>query len=150
MPGPAPNPNRQRRNKAPTAARPPAWASALRKGRPALPNRGPGRAWHKDTKRWWEHVWSSPHAWRYSDVELDGLLRLAEIEDAINGMALGDPKRLPWLAEARMQRRDFGLTPADRLRLQWKEDEQPDMPTAPPGGVFEDDEDPRAVLRAVK
>lgn len=154
MPGPPPKPTRQRRNKPATAAPPTAASSVARKrGKvPALPNRGRGRAWHPDTRKWWAHVWESPHAWRYSAVEMDGLLDLAGMVDTVNKLPPGDDRRLKWHAEIRMQRRDYGLTPADRLRLGWSEDDRPEGgPRAMPVVASDaDEDDPRAVLRAVK
>ena len=112
MPGPTPkNPaTRQRRNKSATRALLPAEA-APRLRAPALPKQ---REWNAMTLRWWRDVWSSPMAGEYLRADEHALLRLAMLID----MFWTEPSR-DLAAEIRLQQQAFGLTPLDRVRLEW-------------------------------
>lgn len=82
---------------------------------PALPERGKNeKPWHPETLEFWRLVWSSPMAAEYLPADVPGLVKLAKLEDEFN---YGDHERI---AEIRLQRQCFGLTPLDRRRLQWE------------------------------
>lgn len=147
MPGPMPTGRAARRNKTTTKA---TLVRAHSVVAPQLPDREAG--WHTQTVAWWTDIWASPMAPEFERADLHGLFVLADLWDAF--WTSETPKeRTALAAEIRLQRRDFGLTPLDRRRLQWEieraEDAQdrgarrrqapPKAPTA----------DPRAVLHAV-
>jgi hypothetical protein len=111
MSGPAPKANRQRRNKTVTRA----VLVDDKGGRipPPLPKRK-GRTWEPLTKEYWNSIWRSPQADKFLDVDLMRLYMFIEIVDSF----WKDPS-LDTLKEIRLQGQAFGLTPIDRLRLQW-------------------------------
>ena len=151
MPGPPPNPNRQRRNKAVTAATLPSEAAAARQRVPLLPNRGPGKAWHKRTRAWWEASWKSPIAARWKKHHFEWMYELAELIDIRNKLPADElSKRLQVDAEIRMQRRDLGLTPADQLRMQWTDTVEPESKAPAETVSMEQEPDPRNLLRMVQ
>lgn len=80
---------------------------------PALPK----GEWRSETKSWWRDIWKSPMAPEYDASDLHGLLILAVLVDAF----WKEPSEKT-AGEIRLQRRDFGLTPYDRRRLQWEID----------------------------
>ena len=137
-----------RPRKASTAANVPAVlmpASVI----PPLPKAPMGRAWLPETVNWWKEVWLSPVAIEYLPTDRHELSKLMILEDDFHQEV--DPKlRLAILAEIRLQRQCFGLTPADRRRLQWtvERPRQPAaQPTASPGGRdLRDFLDPREAL----
>ena len=137
MPGPLPkNPStRQRRNKQSTAvALPPECVKGQRIG--------PDTDWLPQTLAWWEDVLASPMSTQYREADMHALLRLAVLIDLF-----WIKPTVPLAAEIRQEESRFGLTPLDRMRLQWKiEDEKPaKVPRAVREGP-----DPRALLRSVK
>lgn len=86
---------------------------------PGLPP--PGRIpWHPETLAWWAGLWRSPMAPEFDQAtDLPELLRLARLVDAYN--YTDEPKlMIQLMAEIRLQRQCFGLTPLDRRRLQWE------------------------------
>lgn len=141
---------RARANRATTAS------SLTRSPRELVPDL-PDGAWHPNARRWWADVWSSPMApeWDPSDIH-NVHVCLVLLQDLWVGET---PKaRRDAAAEFRLQRKDLGLTPYDRRRLEWtieSADEARDRgdarrsrrvavrPAAP--GT----DDPRAVLRSV-
>ena len=147
MPGPMPKKNPARRNKTTTRATLPRDHDVTA---PALPEREQG--WHKQTVAWWADIWASPMAPEFEKADLHGLFVLADLWDAF--WTADTPKeRTALAAEIRLQRRDFGLTPLDRRRLQWEieraEDAQ-DRGTRRRQAPRTPVADPRAVLHAVK
>lgn len=148
MPSPIPKDpkTRQRRNKPKSGAR---LAAAPAAGCPDLPElRRDGEEWHPATRKWWDDVWASPMAAQYLEVEVHGLVDVAEARDRA---------AWKWSVETvraiEMLERRFGLTPLDRRRLEWEiakveaaKDRSPARP-ATPGGKRDD---PRRLLAAVK
>ncbi len=150
---------RQRRNRAPTAAQLPAESEEQARRVPQLPKvsytdkrscpecgheweEPVERKWHRLTRAWWRDVWHSPMAGEYLEADIHGLYRLAVLVDRF---WYEGTKELA--AEIRQQQTAFGLTPIDRMRLQWSiqrtEKPRPAQPVAPEG-------DPRSLLQAVK
>lgn len=116
MPGPAPKDPalRARRNKSTTRA-------TLTRNHmvetPELPERDAG--WHSMTRQWWADVWASPMSpeWDESDVHNVYLLALI-YDDTWTAETAGERQKAA--AEYRQQRKDLGLTPLDRRRLEWQ------------------------------
>ena len=101
---------RQRRNRAVTAA-----TLGEVKGDAVVPPLPKRHHWLKPTVEWWGDVWQSPMAQEYLPSDIHGLYVLAELMD----LFWRNPSTA-LAAEIRQQRLAFGLTPIDRLRLQWK------------------------------
>jgi hypothetical protein len=74
--------------------------------------------WHHLTIKWWHDVWSSPMSAEWDGSDLHNLYILAALENdfwtAINAAGRKDAE-----AAIRMHRKDLGLTPYDRRRLEW-------------------------------
>lgn len=145
--GPAPKPEslRQRRNKKVGSAM--LEASNMGENVPELPNPD-GRVWHPLTLKDWNQWWTSEVASRYLPIDVSGLGQLAVMTDEFYKQP--DVSKMQ---EIRMQRKDFGLTPLDRSRLQWEvvraEEAERKMPQQHPirrTGT----NDPRSILMAVK
>lgn len=148
MPGPTPKHSsvRARRNRTSTAATLRVQHNVVA---PELP---PGREWQPLTLAWWHDVWASPMAPEFDDSDRHGLFMLAVLVDEFWLDPSADAA-----AEIRLQRKDFGLTPLDRRRLQWeieRVDEAQDKgerrratPSTPKPVPRK--ADPRSVLRAV-
>lgn len=124
MPGPAPkHPSaRARRNRTSTAR---TLSVVHDVEAPELPPNlgedGVPVPWHPQTLEWWADVWASPMAPEFDASDLHGLFLLARLVDA--AWHASSPKELKEiLAEVRLQRQCFGLTPIDRRRLQWEID----------------------------
>lgn len=115
MPGPAPKhpSTRARRNKAATAA---TLQRPKRAKVPPLPDREPG--WHPMTAEWWRDVWSSPMSPEWDDSDIHNVYICAAIYDDI-WRAESSAGRKEAASEYRLQRKDLGLTPFDRRRLEW-------------------------------
>lgn len=137
MKGPPPKPasQRARRNKASTNAR--FETDELPIGEaPDLGEHPEGEHWHPRTLQFWRDVWESPMAPEFLRADTGGLFVLATLVDQFW------KKPSPYLAaEIRQSRKDFGLTPMDRRRLQWEivrtEDalrKRPNPPVAPKKG----------------
>lgn len=124
MPGPAPkDPSvRARRNKTATRAVLKAHAGKV----PPMPKREAG--WHEMTKAWWADVWSSPMSPEWDDSDVHNIHILAMVYDDI-WCATTARDRKDAAAEYRQQRKDLGLSPMDRRRLEWTI-EQADEATA--------------------
>ena len=131
---PKPPELRRRRNKAATAS----TLSTEAVQAPALPN---GISC-QETRRWWEVIWASPMAAQWLDSDAEPLLRLALLVDQFWQVPT---KELA--AEIAKHEARFGLTPLDRMRLQWKLEAAPERR---PERTPDDGVDPRALLRAVK
>lgn len=114
MPGPAPKhaSTRARTNKAATRAtlRPHSERA------PELPERD--ESWHSMTAAWWSDVWSSPMSPEWDESDVHNVYILAAVYDHI-WTAESARDRLAAAAEYRQQRKDLGLTPYDRRRLEW-------------------------------
>jgi len=116
MPGPAPKESslRARRNK--TATR----ATLVRDHHttaPELPDRNDG--WHSMTRKWWADVWASPMSPEWDESDQHNVYLLAMIYDDV-WCAETPRERQQASAEYRQQRKDLGLTPFDRRRLEWQ------------------------------
>lgn len=83
---------------------------------PELPDL-PDWEWHPMTERFWSDIWASPMAPEYDESDLHGLWMLAALVDQYWSAPTAGV-----LAEIRLQRQCFGLTPLDRRRLQWEID----------------------------
>lgn len=121
MPGPTPKDAsvRARRNRSSTRrALQPRSAAALKVIEGEIPELPEGMAWHPEVQRWWNDVWSSPMApeWDGSDVHNVTVcaLLMNDFWTATSATA-----RREAASEFRMHRRDLGLTPLDRRRLEW-------------------------------
>lgn len=77
------------------------------------------RQWNDETREWWWNVWTSPMAPEFDESDYDELLMLARLVNRY--WAEPEPSK-DLLAEIRLQRQCFGLTPIDRRRLQWEMD----------------------------
>jgi len=116
--GPAPKPAaiRARRNKQTTAATLPPDDGVRRVEAPELPARGANeRPWHALMPAWWDELWSSPMAPELVGFDRHGLYDLAVLQD----LYFWEPKAAT-LAEIRLQRAEYGLTPLARRRLGWE------------------------------
>ncbi len=147
MPGPHPKPAhlRQRTNRK-------AGAISLlqmpeRSEIPALPDKD-GRDWHPDTVRDWSDWWQSEMSTQWLQADIGGLRMLAVLVDEFHKTG-----KASILAEIRLQRQCYGLTPLDRSRLQWEVERgesadrrlrERERPAKKVSG------DPRALLSAVK
>jgi|SRR3990172_2842588 len=131
---PKPPELRQRTNKAATAATLTAESVQV----PSLPN----GVSCQETRRWWEVIWASPMAAQWLTSDAEPLLRLALLVDQFWQVPTKELAGEIAKHEAR-----FGLTPLDRMRLQWKLEAAPEKPAS----QYQADEvDPRTLLRAVK
>jgi len=141
---PKPPEQRQRRNRAATAAELPGEAEAKRRRAPSLPSKDDGE-WHELTRAWWRAVWRSPMAKKFLEADRHGLYRLAALIDAF-----WSTPTTALAAEIRLEEARFGLSPMDRHRLQWQivPDQKPKRNPAKEGPT--DDADPRAALRLVQ
>lgn len=124
MPGPTPKPaaQRQRRNKATSAATFEAPAATK------VPLPGNQDAYHPLTHQWWESIWESPMAreeWVDSDVHL--LFMLATL---VNRFWIDPTEKLA--SEIRQFGGRFGLDPMSRRSLQWEIKRLTEPAKAPP------------------
>lgn len=139
MPPPPKDPKtRQRRNKNTSKATlTPRDPEAIE-----VPSLGPHRAWNVLTVAWWNDIWSSPMQPEWDPSDIHGLYILAELVDQFwweptTGLA----------AEIRLQRQNFGLTPLDRMRLQWEiERTEGAKRKRPPAPTPTAEDDPRLKL----
>lgn len=150
MPGPAPKHQsvRARRNKAATRA-------VLTESGQTVPAMPPGPRWHSEVVQWWSDVWLSPMSPEWDESDIHNVTICALL---LNDMweAETAKERKDAAAEFRLQRKDLGLTPFDRRRLEWtieSADAAKDrgrqrrsrQQTPPPPAA----NDPRQALRAV-
>ncbi len=141
---------RARANKAATRA------TLVRDGR-TVPDMPTGPEWHPETERWWVDVWSSPMSPEWDESDEHNVILCALLYNDI-WTAESPKQRKDAAGEFRLQRRDLGLTPYDRRRLEWtieSADEAKDRGrqrrerrAADPKPAAA--KDPRNVLRAVK
>lgn len=103
---------RARTNKAATRA---TLAADVTRDVPPMPD---GPAWHPETVRWWADVWSSPMSPAWDESDEHNVILCALLYNDI-WMAESAKERKDAAGEFRLQRRDLGLTPYDRRRLEW-------------------------------
>lgn len=103
---------RARANKAATRA---TLAPDASREVPAMPD---GPTWHSETVRWWADVWSSPMSPEWDESDEHNVILCALLYNDI-WMAETAKERKDAAGEFRLQRRDLGLTPYDRRRLEW-------------------------------
>lgn len=130
MPGPAPkHPSaRARRNKSTTAA---TITRPVKAKVPDLPEAPPvveydedgGRhsydaGWHAMSQAWWADVWSSPMSSEWDESDVHNLYICLLLQQDM-WTATSARERKDAAAEYRLQRKDLGLTPFDRRRLEW-------------------------------
>lgn len=140
---------RARRNTASTS-------SKLTPSTNPVPEMPAGPLWHAETERWWNDVWSSPMSPEWDESDEHNVILCALLYNDI-WLAETAKERKDAAGEFRLQRKDLGLTPYDRRRLEWtiaSADEATDRsrqrqarqaPKAPEAGAA----DPRSILRAV-
>lgn len=74
--------------------------------------------WHLMTERWWKDVWRSPMSSEWDDSDIHNLYICLLLQQDM--WTASTPKdRRDAAAEYRLQRKDLGLTPFDRRRLEW-------------------------------
>lgn len=150
MPGPPPkDPSvRARRNKASTKA-------SLAVHENVAPPTPANTEWHPAVFQWWEDVWRSPMSAEWDQSDIHNVLICAML---LNDMwrAETPTARKEAAGEFRLQRKDLGLTPLDRRRLEWtieSADEAKDRGRARRSRVSsalpDAKDDPRQALRAV-
>lgn len=102
---------RARANKAATA-------STLDHPTRLIPKMPDGVDWHTQAVQWWSDVWSSPMSpeWDISDIHNVTICAML-INDIWTAGTAKDRKDA--MAEYRLQRKDLGLSPYDRRRLEW-------------------------------
>lgn len=74
--------------------------------------------WHSRTVEWWTDIWSSPMAPEWDDSDIHNVYVLAALYNDI-WVATSAKARKEAATEYRLQRKDLGLTPYDRRRLEW-------------------------------
>lgn len=138
---------RARRNTASTA-------SKLTRPAGKVPPMPDGPVWHPEAKRWWNDVWSSPMSPEWDESDEHNVILCALLYNDI-WSAETAKERKDAAGEFRLQRKDLGLTPYDRRRLEWtieSADEAKDrgrQRRARRATPAETGSDPRDVLRAV-
>ena len=70
--------------------------------------------WLKETRRWWEAVWSSPFATLYEETDVRSLVRLARLQNKFWREPSATLSK-----EIRYLETELGLTPRARARLKW-------------------------------
>lgn len=103
---------RARRNTAPTAAK---LQVVLAAEVPPMPS---GVEWHPQAEAWWSDVWSSPMSPEWDESDLHNVTICAMLYNDI-WRAETAKDRKDAASEYRLQRKDLGLTPYDRRRLEW-------------------------------
>lgn len=113
--GPAPKTSatRQRRNKKATKA----TLSGTHKVR--APELSKLIDWHPLARDEWKRIWASPMAAEFAEADRDGLVKLIMLTNDFYA-AESASERQKLVAEIRLQRADFGLTPRSRAGLQWE------------------------------
>ena len=102
---------RARRNTASTAA----TLSVVERSVPEMPE---GVEWHRMTVQWWSDVWSSPMSPEWDESDVHNVILCAMLYNDI-WLAETAKDRKDAAGEYRLQRKDLGLTPYDRRRLEW-------------------------------
>lgn len=103
---------RARANKASTAA---TLTAVDGREVPPMPS---GPDWHSETVAWWADVWSSPMSPEWDESDVHNVVICALLYNDI-WRAETARERKEAAGEFRLQRRDLGLTPYDRRRLEW-------------------------------
>lgn len=103
---------RARANKASTAANLKPVAD------PEIPPMPSGPEWHPEAVAWWTDVWSSPMSPEWDDSDIHNVVICALLYNDV-WRAETAKERKDAAAEFRLQRKDLGLTPYDRRRLEW-------------------------------
>lgn len=83
---------------------------------PKLPERE--TPWHPRTLEWWADIWVSPMSKEWDESDVHNAFILAALYDDI-WTATTAKGRKDAAGEFRLQRKDLGLTPYDRRRLEW-------------------------------
>lgn len=138
---------RARRNKASSTA------TLNRDARPVPPM--PDALWHAEAVRWWNDVWSSPMSPEWDDSDIHNVIICAMLYNDI-WTAESAKERKDAAGEFRLQRKDLGLTPYDRRRLEWSiesaeesKDRGRQRRARSTPATVDPAADPRNVLRAV-
>ena len=105
---------RARRNVAPTAAK----LSVVEDAEADVPEMPTGVVWHEMAEQWWVDVWSSPMSPEWDDSDIHNVILCAMLYNDI-WLAESAKDRKDAAGEYRLQRKDLGLTPYDRRRLEW-------------------------------
>lgn len=138
---------RARRNKSTSRA-------TLTGGTRNVPPMPTGPTWHPEAVRWWHDVWSSPMSPEWDESDEHNVILCALLYNDI-WIAESAKERKDAAGEFRLQRKDLGLTPYDRRRLEWtiesadEAKERGDQRRARRRTPAETGADPRDVLRAV-
>jgi len=103
---------RARRNKTSTRA------TLTTAGSREIPPMPTSTAWKPQTEAWWDDVWSSPMAPEWDESDVHNVILCALLYNDI-WCAETARDRKEAAAEYRLQRKDLGLTPYDRRRLEW-------------------------------
>lgn len=103
---------RARANKASTAA------TLVLTGDREVPSMPSGPDWHPETVAWWSDVWASPMSPEWDESDVHNVVICALLYNDI-WRAQTAKERKDAAGEFRLQRRDLGLTPYDRRRLEW-------------------------------
>ena len=74
--------------------------------------------WHPEAVAWWNDVWSSPMSPEWDDSDIHNVTICALLYNDV-WLAESASDRQKAAAEFRLQRKDLGLTPYDRRRLEW-------------------------------
>lgn len=115
VPAPKKDPStRARRNVAATAAK----LSVVEGESTDVPEMPSGVEWHEMAVQWWSDVWSSPMSPEWDESDLHNVILCAMLYNDI-WMAESAKDRKDAAGEYRLQRKDLGLTPYDRRRLEW-------------------------------
>lgn len=138
---------RARRNTASTASK----LTPSSKPVPTIPD----GLWHAEAVRWWNDVWSSPMSPEWDDSDIHNVIICAMLYNDI-WTAETAKERKDAAGEFRLQRKDLGLTPYDRRRLEWSiesaeesKDRGRQRRARSTQSVADPAADPRSVLRAV-
>lgn len=138
---------RARRNRASTSA-------TLSRSEREIPSIPEAASWHAETVKWWNDVWSSPMSPEWDASDVHNVIICAMLYNDI-WVAESAKERKDAAGEFRLQRKDLGLTPYDRRRLEWSiesAEESKDrgrQRRARQAPAATGAADPRSVLRAV-
>lgn len=105
---------RARRNVAATAA----VLGVVEGGSGDVPEMPEAVQWHPMAVKWWEDVWSSPMSPEWDESDFHNVVLCAVLYNDI-WLAESAKDRKDAAGEYRLQRKDLGLTPYDRRRLEW-------------------------------
>jgi hypothetical protein len=104
--------SRRRRNRTATA-------TTLRAVAPLNPPVLPIDDPHPSTEAFWRELWDSPITPELTNVDVHGLLMLAELVEDYH-RADSPSLRVKLSSEIRLRGSEFGLSPISRRRLQWE------------------------------